>query len=155
MPLSDKFDQPEARFAWKFAQLNWLLVAAMGTWLAIGMVALHFTIEPYAFCCVLGIALIYGLMGWFHVYRKSAPDPKMTMMLTGIGQLVFIIAFMGPLTYVAGALNLPLQDKLFLSLDRAIGLDPGALLDFVNARPELADWLAVGYGMIKWPLLAI
>ena len=155
MPLSQKFEQPEARFAWRLAQLNWLVVAAMGVWLAIGMVALRFTIEPIEFSCVLGIAAAYGGFGWFHLYRKATPDPKMTFMLTGIGQLVFIVAFMGPLTYVAGALNLPLQDQLFLKLDRAIGLDPRALLDFVNARPELAQWLSVGYGMIKWPLIAI
>src|SRR5438477_8191915 len=155
MPLAMKFAQPDARFAWKLAQLNWLVVAAMAVWLAIAMLALHFTIEPFAFGCVLGVAALYGSMGWLHLYRKPVPDPKMTLMLTGIGQLVFIVALMGPLTYVAGAMNLPLQDKLFLALDRAIGLDPKALLDFANDRPELADWLAAGYGMIKWPLLAI
>jgi len=155
MPLAQKFDPPEARFAWKLARLNWLIVAAMGASLAIGMVAFRFTIGVVDFACVLGIAAAYSGFGWFHLYRKAAPDPKMTFMLTGVGQLVFIVAFMGPLTYVAGALNLPLQDQLFLKLDRAIGLDPKALLDFVNARPELAQWLAAGYGMIKWPLIAI
>src|SRR5207237_796131 len=63
MPLAMKFAQPEARFAWKLAQLNWLAVAAMGAWLAIGMLVLRFTIEPLAFGGVLGVAARHGASG--------------------------------------------------------------------------------------------
>jgi len=155
MSLERKFTQGEAQSAWTVARLTWLVVAVMGMSLAIGMLALRFTIDTFDFSCVLGVAALYAGFGWLHVVRKAAPDPKMTFMLTAIGQLVFIVAFMGPLTYVTGALNMPLHDKLFLAIDRAVGLDPKMILDSVNARPELARWLEVGYGLIRAPLLAI
>jgi len=155
MSLERKFSEGEARSAWRVARLTWLFVGAMGASLAAGMLALGFTIDTLDFSCVLGVAALYAGFGWFHVVRKVTPDPKMTFMLTAIGQLVFIVAFMGPLTYVAGALNMPLQDKLFLGIDRTLGLDPKTILDFVNARPELARWLEAGYGLIRAPLLAI
>jgi hypothetical protein len=56
---------------------------------------------------------------------------------------------------VAGAANFPLQDANLLAIDRALGLDWRAYLDFVNDRPLLATWLSYGYTMIRWPIFAI
>ncbi len=155
MNLAHKLGSEEARRAWRLARLNWALVAAMGACLGLGMAAFGFTLDIQDTGIVLGIAAVYGAMGFFHLWRKQTPDPKVVFILTAIGQSIFIVAFMGPLTYVAGAFGFPLQDDLYLAIDRAMGLDPRHLLDFVNARPELAMWLEAAYGMIRWPLIGV
>jgi membrane-associated phospholipid phosphatase len=151
--IADKLAAPEDRLAWRIACLNWRVIAAMGIGLGLGLLAMGLSIEPEALAVVAGIAALYGAFGWYHLYRKAVPDPKMLLMLTSIGQLIFIVTFMGPLTYVGGALNFPLQDQLYLAIDRALGIDPKTLLEFFNARPGWTAWLEAGYGMIKWPLL--
>jgi membrane-associated phospholipid phosphatase len=61
----------------------------------------------------------------------------------------------GPLSYVAGATNWPLQDYAFLSIDRCFGMDPKAIIQFVSDHGLLEKFLTIGYNIIKWPLLAI
>jgi PAP2 superfamily len=70
-------------------------------------------------------------------------------------QMVLIAATMTPLTYVAAATNLPIQDANLFALDRALGLDFAAYVRFVDDHPTLAAWLSVGYNMIGWPITAI
>jgi hypothetical protein len=153
MSLAQKLGSDEAQRAWRLACANWALVAVMG--LGLGLTLFGFTLDLPDFGIVLGIAAIYGVMGFFHLWRKQVPDPKVALILTAIGQLIFIVAFMGPLTYVAGAFNFPLRDDLYLAADRVLGLDPRLLLAFVNDRPELAMWFETAYGMIRWPLIGI
>jgi membrane-associated phospholipid phosphatase len=62
---------------------------------------------------------------------------------------------MGPLTYVALAINWPLQDHTFLAIDRAMGMDPESIVRFVNDHTWLMKFLETGYGFIKWFLVAI
>ena len=150
---ADKLPTPEDRLAWRIAVVNWRVVAGMGVGLGLGLLAMGLTIEPQALAVVAGVAALYGVSGWYHLYRKPNPDPKMLLMLTSIGQMIFIVTFMGPLTYVGGALNFPLQDQLFLAIDRALGIDPIMLLEFFNSRPDWMRGWRPGYGMIKWPLL--
>jgi membrane-associated phospholipid phosphatase len=151
--IAEKLSRPEDRLAWRIAGLNWCVIAGMGIALGLGMAAMGFSLEPPDLWVVAGIALLYGVSGWYHLHRKSNPDPKIVFTLTSIGQLILIVTFMGPLTYVGCALNFPLQDQLFLALDRALGIDPKMLLTFFNERPDWEAWLEAGYGMIKWPLL--
>jgi hypothetical protein len=75
--------------------------------------------------------------------------------LGGIAQLALITAIMTPLTYVAAASNLPLQDANLFAIDRAFGLDWQRYVAFVNDHPTLAAWLSYGYTMIRWPIFAI
>ena len=62
---------------------------------------------------------------------------------------------MAPMTYVAAAINFPMQDATLLAVDRALGLDWAAYVHFVDARPALARRTQFGYTMIAWPLFAI
>jgi hypothetical protein len=59
--------------------------------------------------------------------------------------MILALSVMTSLTYLAISTNLPLQDAALLAWDRALGLDFGSYLDFVNARPLLIGPLAVGY----------
>lgn len=82
-------------------------------------------------------------------------DPQVMFCLGTTAQLVLITALMTPLTYLAGAANAPLQDANLLALDRALGIDWLAYVNYVNDRPLLAMWLSYGYTMIRWPIFAI
>jgi hypothetical protein len=68
---------------------------------------------------------------------------------------LLITALMTPLTYVAAAADLPLQDANLAALDGALGLDWRAYLAFVNDRPWLVGYLALGYMLIAWPVFGV
>src|SRR5204862_5724855 len=87
---ADKLPLPEDRLAWRIARLNWRVIAAMGMVLGLGLAAMGFSIEAAAIAVVAGIAALYGASGWYHLYRKPDPNPRMVLMLTSIGQLIFI-----------------------------------------------------------------
>ena len=76
----------------------------------------------------------------------------MVYVLGATGQIVFATAILAPLSYVAAATNLPMQDANLQVVDQALGLDWLGYVKFVNDRPLLAGWLQVGYTMIGWPI---
>jgi membrane-associated phospholipid phosphatase len=146
--------EPEARIAWRLFHLNWIPIAAMGSLLLLGIIIGHFSIAPAAFLTMSGIAIELALIAYLYVrLRADAADPKLVFALGGISQLFMIAILMGPLSYVANATNLPLQDQTFLAIDRALGMDPGVIARFVNDRPQLVSLLTTGYAFIKWFLL--
>lgn len=147
--------QHEVERAWRLLQLNWFAIAFMGVALAVSLAFTGFRIGLAGIVVTLGFVAVYA--GFAHANARSSRrrDPQVMFCLGGTAQLVLITALMTPLTYVAGAMNLPLQDANLLAIDRALGLDWRAYLDFVNDRPLLATWLSYGYTMIRWPVFAI
>lgn len=146
----------DTRTAWQLFQLNWLAIVAMGSLLAFGLPATDLSLEPVAYGITLAIAAILVAIAYRHQFAKGElADPKLVFSLGTIGQVVLTCAIVGPLSYVAGKMNWPLQDDALLAIDRALGLDPEPIARFVNDHPWLADLLARGYGLIKWPLLGI
>jgi membrane-associated phospholipid phosphatase len=146
----------DARVAWQLFNLNWIPIAAMGGILLLAVAFTDFSLEPVAFGTTVAIAIGLALVTYVYTFAKAeAADPKLTFSLGTISQITLVTAIVGPLSYVAGATNLPLQDQTFLFIDRAIGMDPEPIARFVDAHPEIAHWLNVGYGFIKWPLLGI
>jgi membrane-associated phospholipid phosphatase len=146
--------EPDVRFAWRLFHLNWIPIAAMGSILLLAIIIGHFSIAPAAFLTMSGIAIELALIA--HIYvrlRAHAADPRLVFALGGISQLFMIAIVMGPLSYVAAATSLPLQDHTFLAIDRALGMDPGMIARFVNERPQLVGLLDTGYAFIKWFLL--
>ncbi|WP_407148835.1 phosphatase PAP2 family protein [Bradyrhizobium sp. ORS 86] len=148
--------ESDARLAWRLFNLNWIPIAAMSFVLLLAVLFAGFSLEPVAFGVMSGMAGEFALMVYLYFWaRGSAADPKLLFGLGAIAQLLLIVTIMGPLTYVALALNWPLQDQAFLAIDRAMGLDPEALLRFVNDHAWLMSSLVTGYGFIKWFLLGV
>ena len=146
----------DTRTAWQLFQLNWLAIVAMGSLLAFGLPATGLSLEPVAYGITVAIAAILVAIAYRHQFAKGElADPKLVFSLGTIGQVILTCAIVGPLSYVAGKMNWPLQDDALLAIDRALGLDPEPIARFVNDHPWLADLLARGYGLIKWPLLGI
>lgn len=147
---------PDIRVAWRLFNLNWIPIAALGSALMLSLPMFGFSLEPVAFGTTVAVAIGLGLIAYAYTFAKAeAADPKVTFSLGTISQIILVTAIVGPLSYVAGATPLPLQDQTFLLIDRAIGMDPEPIARFVDAHSLLSHWLDTGYGFIKWPLLAI
>jgi membrane-associated phospholipid phosphatase len=128
----------------------------MGSLLALGLSVTGLRLEPVAYGITLAIAASFVAIAYRHrVARGDRADPKLIFSLGTIGQVIITCAIVGPLSYVAGKMDFPLQDQALLAIDRALGLDPEPIARFVNDQPWLADVLSRGYGLIKWPLLGI
>jgi membrane-associated phospholipid phosphatase len=145
-----------ACIAWRLFHLNWIPVAAMGGVLLLGVALCGFSIEPVAFAIPTAIAVALGLTAYVYAFANAnAADPKLIFPLGTISQLLLVATIMGPLTYVAGTANWPLQDHALLAIDRALGMDPELIARYVNDHSWLAELLLRGYALIKWPLLGI
>lgn len=150
MPDSD------VHVAWRLFNLNWIPIAAMGGALLLAVGVSDFSLEPIAFGTTAAIAIGLGLIAYVYTLIKAdVADPKLTFSLGTISQIILVTAIVGPLSYVAGATPLPLQDQTFLFIDRAIGMDPEPIARFVDAHQMIGHLLNTGYSFIKWPLLGI
>jgi hypothetical protein len=145
----------EVAIAWRFFLFNWILVGVMAAVLALALAATDFSIDLVGLAIALGYVGLYG--GFAHANARSSGrrDPQVMFVLGGTAQIVLITAIMAPLTYVAAAANLPMQDASLFAADRAFGFDWLGYVRFVDAHPALAGWLNCGYGMIRWPIFAI
>ena len=146
----------EASFAWRIFNLNWLPVALLGAVLCCATACTDFSLEPIAFGATIAMGLLLALIAYGSALIQSEfADPKLVFWFGTTAQVIVVTAIVGPLSYVANALNWPLQDQTLLLIDRAIGLDPQPIAAFVNDHSWLVKYLNTGYGFIKWPLLGI
>jgi hypothetical protein len=145
----------EVDAAWRFFLFNWIVIGSMGTVLALSLVTSNFSIGLTGLAISVGYVGLYA--GFAHANANSPRrrDPQVMFVLAGIAQLVLITAIMTPLTYVAAAINLPMQDSNLLAVDKMLGFDWAAYVRFIDARPALAALLNCGYTMIRWPIFAI
>jgi membrane-associated phospholipid phosphatase len=151
----DMYDS-DTRLAWRTFNLNWLPIAAFGVALLLAIARTDFSLEPVAFGLVAAMAVFLTLIVYAHaLLRGEAADPKLIFWLGTTAQVIIITAIVGPLSYIANALDWPLRDQTLLFIDRALGLDPEPIATFVNNHQWLAKCLDVGYGFIKWPLLGV
>ena len=146
----------EASFAWRIFNLNWLPVALLGAVLCCVTACTDFSLEPIAFGATIAMGLLLALIAYGSALIQSEfADPKLVFWFGTTAQVIVVTAIAGPLSYVANALNWPLQDQALLLIDRAIGLDPQSIAAFVNDHSWLVKLLNIGYGFIKWPLVGV
>jgi membrane-associated phospholipid phosphatase len=146
----------DARFAWRTFNLNWLPIAALGAALLLAVTRTAFSLEPVAFGTTVAVAVVLALIAYAHaLLRAEAADPKLIFWLGTTAQVILVTAIVGPLSYIANALDWPLQDQALLQIDRAMGLEPEQIATFVNNHQWLAKCFDISYGLIKWPLLGV
>jgi hypothetical protein len=141
--------------AWRYFLFNWAVIALMSAAFALGLVLAGFTVELSGLLFSLGFVAVYAVFAHANARSPARRDPQVMFVLGGTAQIVMITVVMAPFTYIAAAANFPMQDANLLLIDRALGLDWVAYVDYVNERPLLATWLSYGYSMIRWPLFAI
>jgi len=145
----------EVHTAWRLLQHNWIVIAAMGAALALSLLLTDFSVGLTGVGIAAGYVGIYAGFAEANARSSKRRDPQVMFVLGGMAQLSLITALMTPLTYVAAATNLPMQDANLLAIDRALGLDWAAYVRFVDAHSLLALWLSYGYTMIGGQLFAI
>jgi hypothetical protein len=151
-PSSEFEVRSEAEAARKLFRLNWLLITLALAVFDLLLLLTDFRIRPNGYLIALTAAAIYGACG--HLNANSARSrPWIFSMLTGIAQMIVVVAVMTSMTYIAAAATFPLQDARLLAFDRAIGFDFRAFVAYVNARDWLIGILAAGYRAISWPIL--
>ena len=141
--------------AWRFFLANWLVIGAMGAALGLSLVVTRFSLDLSGLVIAVGYVGLYGCFAHANARSPARRDPQVMFVLGGTAQIVLITAIMAPLTYVAAAMNFPMQDATLLAADRALGFDWAAYVRYVDAHPALAGLLNAGYGMIRWPIFAI
>ena len=151
-PSSEFKVRNEAEAARKLFRLNWLLITLALAAFDLLLLLTDFRIRPNGYLIALTAAAIYGVCG--HLNANSARSrPWIFSMLTGIAQMIVVVAVMTSMTYIAAAATFPMQDARLLAFDRAIGFDFRAFVAYVNARDWLIGILAAGYRAISWPIL--
>jgi PAP2 superfamily len=145
----------EAQAAWRLFEVNWLLLALMAAVLAVSFAVSDFSFEPGGAIVSYGFVVVYTAVAYYNAKAPHRRDPQVVYVLGCTGQTVMATVILAPLSYIAAAANLPMQDANLHAIDQALGLDWSAYLAFVNARPLLAEWLSFGYTMIQWPIFLI
>ncbi len=145
----------DAETAWRFFLFNWIVIGTMSATLALSLLVTNFSIGPVGLFIAIGYVGLYA--GFAHANANSPErrDPQVMFVLGATAQLALTTAVLAPMTYVAAAIDLPMQDSALLAIDRAMGFDWAAYVHFVDDRPALASWLNCAYAMIGWPLFAI
>ena len=141
--------------AWRYFQLNWIPLGLMSAALGASLALTDFRLGLAGIVVTLGFIAIYAGFAYANARSAKRRDPQVMFALGSTAQLVMVTAVMTPLTYVAGAMNFPVQDANLHAIDLALGLDWRGYVAFVNERPLLATWLSYGYTMIRWPIFAI
>jgi membrane-associated phospholipid phosphatase len=148
-------NQTEEAAARRLYRCNWVMLSIMAASLAIGTVMTGFSIAPAS--ALTPIAIVSAYLGYtlYRYYRPGTSDPKITFILGATGQLLIIPVLMTPLTYIAAAANLPMQDAALNTFDRALGLDWMAYFNFVYHRHALLFATVLAYSMIGWPVFGV
>jgi PAP2 superfamily protein len=141
----------EAAIAWRIFRFNWrLLAAALGAF-DLCLLLTDFRIQPKGYLIVLGAASVYGLAGYGNAMSQRR-KPWVFSMLTALAQVMLTVSILISMTYIVTAANFPLRDSTLLAVDRAMGFDFRAFLNFVNDRNWLIYILAAGYRSISLPI---
>lgn len=145
----------EAAFAWRLFEANWIPIGVMCAALALVLLTTDFSFTLGGTAFSFAFVGVYGGFAYYNAHAPHRGDPRVMFALGATAQIVLITVVMTPLTYAAAALNFPLQDAWLDNLDRAMGLDWGAYLAFVNDHELARIVLTIGYGMIRWPIFII
>ena len=127
----------------------------MALTLALSLALTNFSIKPAGALLLATVAAALAGTAYYNARRTHRYAAVAMFVFGSAAQLFLITALMTPLTYVAAALDLPMQDASLAAFDRALGLDWRGYLAFFNNRPWLVSYLALGYMLIAWPVFGV
>lgn len=143
----------ERSVARKLQLLNWGLLAALAAVLCAALAVTSFSLKWGGI--MTGEVLIAPAFTAAGLWLMSRMWEGPAHALLAMAQIGFLVMFAAPLSYVAAAAQLPLQDANFAYLDRLLGLDWPAHFKFAAARPELLGYAVFFYAMIVVPPLGV
>jgi PAP2 superfamily len=146
----------EASAAWRLFTHNWIPIGLMAVTLALCVALTGFSIRLDSLPLPFAAVAIYLGVAYYNVHAKHKRDPLVVFILGSTAQLALITLLMTPLTYIAAAADLPMQDTNLANLDQALGLDWRTYFFFVyDQHPRLIAAVCIGYAMLGWPLFGI
>jgi hypothetical protein len=112
--------------------LIWALVAAVAAIVLTATTVSSFYVDWRSFAGPGLGAIALSIAAW--IYRNWRPDPRLASGIECTAQLVAFTAVGAPLSYIAAAIGgaFPLQDAMFLAIDRSLGLDWHGMLAWMN-----------------------
>ena len=116
-------------------RIIWAVIAAVAAIVLTASAISSFSLAWRTFAAPALVATVLTGAAWF--YRRYRPDPRAASGLENTAQLIAFAAVAAPLSYLAAAADLPLQDQVLDTVDRALGLDWHALLNWMNASPGI------------------
>ena len=131
----------------------WALVALVAVLVLTVSAARGFTVEFRSFAAP-GLTCLLLVLG-ARFYRDRRNEPKLASALESTAQIMAFAAVAAPLSYVAASLGLPLQDAMFDSLDRALGLNWRSMFAFIERWPEFSSFLRVMYLSLTVQMTAV
>jgi PAP2 superfamily len=135
--------------AWHAAGLRrldgiiWALVAGVAGLVLVAAAFANFNVVLSTYAAPAGTCLLLMLGARYYGGRRN--DPNIASALENTAQLIAFAAVAAPLSYVAAAVALPLQDAAFNGMDRALGFDWKALLAVMERWPEFHSFMRVIY----------
>jgi hypothetical protein len=147
--------RPEDLAAWRLYCCNWLLLALMTATMIVALAVTGFSVEPVSTLTPIGVIGAYAGYTYYNFRHPQKRDPFVIFTLGSTGQMLLIPAVMTPMTYVAAAANLPMQDDLLNALDHALHLDWVAYYNFIYAHHALLVTAVYSYGMIGCMIFAV
>ena len=114
-------------------RLIWAAIAVIAAIVLAAPFLSSFFIKWSTFVAPLGAAAALMAAAWF--YRRWRPDERLASGAENTAQLITFAAVAAPLSYLAASANLPLQDQMIDTLDRALHLDWRGLLNWMNNAP--------------------
>jgi membrane-associated phospholipid phosphatase len=142
----------DAAAAQRLDHLIWTLVAMVAAIIVAAPFVSNFYIEWPKFAAPIGACLALAAAGWF--YTRWRPDERLASGCLSTAQVIAFASVGAPLSYLAASANLPLLDHVYDALDRAMGLDWRAMLDWMNAHPILFDVLRPIYLSLTFQMTA-
>ena len=133
--------------------LIWALVALVAVLVLTVSAARGFIVEFRSFAAP-GLTCLLLMLG-ARFYRDRRNEPKLASALESTAQIMAFAAVAAPLSYVAASLGLPLQDAMFDSLDRALGLNWRSMFAFIERWPEFSSFLRVMYLSLTVQMTAV
>jgi hypothetical protein len=146
--------QGEATAGWRLFTHNWIPIGAMGLFLVLGLALTRFSLRIETLLFPLGVIALFASAAYGYAFARRR-DSLVPFVLGSIAQLGLIALLTAPVTYIAAAADLPLQDANLAYLDRMFGLDWQAYFHFIYDRPMLIPYAYFGYAMITWPMFGV
>ena len=116
-----------------------LIYAFNGVWIT----ATDFQLSPAGWPLVIGACCTLFAVGW--IYSALRPAPEIAHMCLATAFLILATGAIAMLSYLMTSLNFPLLDHIYADIDRFMGFDWLAFLEWTNNRPLLGKTLIFSY----------
>ena len=121
----------------------WILIALVAVFIPITATVSEFTIALQSFIAPASVCLLLKLGAYYYGDRRTAYD--LASVFESTTQLVAFSAVAAPLSYIAAAASLSLQDAALAHLDHAFGFDWKALLALMDNSPRFFKLMHAAY----------